>query len=233
MTNTSKAFLISCCNAGVLGIYYAATADDAVTVMDRDAGYRDSHHAAEVLETTVEALRANLTITEVDVPAAVAEVAKALVDCDRGTFEDDDGVLTDAGAVDASHWDARGIVGTAVIEAGVDGALARALCEQYLPQIRDAYAKAWRAAVEADLDARDDDAAVKTAIRLESDLTRHSRQDDGSYIIALDDGDDDALARIAAALPPGWQIDWTGDGNTDADGDSTSDAHVWRDEVAS
>lgn len=91
---------------------------------------------------------------------------------------------------------------------------------------------------ELDLAAREAEiAAVEAAILLVSDVTSDSYQDDdNSYIIAIaDDGGDDAardLARVAAALPPNWRIDWTGNGNTDAYGHSTSDARVWRDDDA-
>ena len=141
-------------------------------------------------------------------------------------------VLDDPAAGDPSNWDATPLRAYIADATNVDRALVAAIARDYMHLVHHAYGRAWRAAVELDLAARDEVAAVEAAIRLESDLTHHSRQDDGSYIIALDDGDDDALARIAAALPPGWRVDWTGDGNTDADGDSTCDAHVWRDDDA-
>jgi hypothetical protein len=45
-----------------LGIYEGATPADAVEEMHRDAGYAGSGEAAAALETTVEALRAQLDV---------------------------------------------------------------------------------------------------------------------------------------------------------------------------
>ena len=64
----------------------------------------------------------------------------------------------DADAGDASGWNADGVLAAAEI-ADVDGVLAAAIAREYMPFVRDAYARAWRAAVELDLAARDDDAA--------------------------------------------------------------------------
>jgi hypothetical protein len=50
-----------------LGIYEGATPADAVEEMHRDAGYAGSGEAAAALETTVEALRAQLDVREVRV----------------------------------------------------------------------------------------------------------------------------------------------------------------------
>lgn len=81
---------------------------------------------------------------------------------------------------------------------------------------------------------RDEVAAVEAAILLVSDVTADSYQDDGSYIIAIGSRRADrALARIAAALPPGWRIDWTGTGDGGGgEGFATHDARVWRDDDA-
>jgi len=358
MTKPMKTFLLGnriACTS--LGLYEAASEDDAVAAMIRDAGYRDADHEAEVLNSTVEKLRDELTIDEVDLAAAIKTIAAAMVDYDRDS-SDSDAVRDDADAGDASHWDGDGIRVVAQItvaqEAGVEGALARAIVGEYLPQIRDAYAVAWREAVALDLAAADDGedgdedaadgvplrltagqrtriygvphilvgtlghdpehgdgtreadllveagilgervafreenswaypiriddcglaaaacpevepylyrsawpaivdsdsapevdadeqeiAAVEAAICLESDVTRSSRQDDGSYLIAIpDDRTDDedgevaqlALERIARALPAGWSIEWPGNGDSDGDGYSTSDARVYRDD---
>jgi hypothetical protein len=48
-----------------LGIYEGATPADAVEELHRDAGYAGSGEAAAALETTVEALRAQLNVREV------------------------------------------------------------------------------------------------------------------------------------------------------------------------
>jgi hypothetical protein len=45
-----------------LGAYDGATEDDAVEALARDAGYHDTAHEAQVLETTPEALRADLIV---------------------------------------------------------------------------------------------------------------------------------------------------------------------------
>ena len=44
--------------------------------------------------------------------------------------------------------------------------------------------------------------------------------DDGEYRLTVD-GDQD-LDDLRAVLP-GWEIDWAGEGNTDADGETTED----------
>lgn len=51
-----------------LGIYEGATDADAVEAMHIDAGYAGSGEAAAALETTVEALRAQLDVREVRIP---------------------------------------------------------------------------------------------------------------------------------------------------------------------
>ena len=47
-----------------MGTYEAETREAAIEAMHRDAGYASSEAAAEALSTTVEALRAELTVTE-------------------------------------------------------------------------------------------------------------------------------------------------------------------------
>jgi hypothetical protein len=134
----------------VLGPFDAPTPDEAVEAMIRDAGYRDAAHEALVLETSVDKLRDELRVEEIDVPARIADIARSMVEYDR---ED---VLFDAAADTADHWDRGGIVGAAA-DAGIGSALGSLLAQHYAPQIRDAYAvawRAWRAAVEADLAAR-------------------------------------------------------------------------------
>jgi hypothetical protein len=134
----------------VLGPFDAPTPDEAVEAMIRDAGYRDARLEALVLETSVDKLRDELRVEEIDVPARIADVARSMVEYDR---ED---VLFDAAADTADtadHWDRGGIVGAAR-DAGIGSALGSLLAQHYAPQIRDAYAVAWRAAVEADLAAR-------------------------------------------------------------------------------
>lgn len=47
-----------------MGSYEAETREAAIEAMHRDAGYESSEAAAEALGTTVEALHAELTVTE-------------------------------------------------------------------------------------------------------------------------------------------------------------------------
>ena len=135
--------------ARTFGVYDAATEDDAREAYARDAGYRDCADEAAVLETTVERLHADLVVEPVDVADANATIAAAMVEIDRAS-SDADAVRDDADATSADGWDFRGTI-DAGEDAGLDRRLARAIAAQYTPQIRAAYARAWRAAVEADL----------------------------------------------------------------------------------
>jgi len=150
MTTTMKTFLIVNRITAQSGLFLATSEDDAVAAMIRDAGYRDAQHEAEVLDASVEKLRDELRVTEVDVPAAMEALAAAMVEADRESVDCDDDVLVDADAGDASHWDRLGVIAVAD-DAGVECALARTIAETELHLVRDAYAAAWRAAVEADL----------------------------------------------------------------------------------
>jgi hypothetical protein len=152
---TMKTYLICSRDAGVLGLYEAASEDGAHDVLARDAGYRDAEHEAEVLSKSVEYLRADLTIAEVDVPAAIEALAHEMVAADResGDYNLGDGthdVRLDPDAGDASHWDRLCVVAVAD-DAGVERGLARAIAATEMHVVRDAYARAWRAAVELDL----------------------------------------------------------------------------------
>lgn len=95
MTTTMKTFLIVNRITAQSGLFLATSEDDAVAAMIRDAGYRDAQHEAEVLDASVEKLRDELRVTEVDVPAAI-EADRESVDCD-------DDVLVDADAVARTH----------------------------------------------------------------------------------------------------------------------------------
>lgn len=155
---TTKTFLICSRDAGVLGLYEAASEAAAHDVLARDAGYRDCAHEAEVLSKSVEYLRADLTITEVDVPAAIEALAAAMVAADRESGDVEPEVLDDPAAGDSSNWDVTPDR-VYIADLDVDDALATAIARDYMHLVRDAYAAAWRAAVELDLAARDDDAA--------------------------------------------------------------------------
>jgi hypothetical protein len=148
MTTTTKTFLIvnriTCQN---LGFFLAATADDAVIAMICEAGYHGAEHEAEVLQSSVEKLRDELRVTEVDVPEAAAKLAAAMVVADRESGDCDD-VLADDTATGSGHWDRSGLASIAD-DAGIDREVARALAGD--SDLRAAYAAAWRQAVEADL----------------------------------------------------------------------------------
>jgi hypothetical protein len=80
-----------------LGIYEGCTPADAVEEMHRDAGYAGSGEAAAVLETTVEALRAQLDVREVRIATDndVARVVDVMLAQDRS-------------AMIANYWLVRG-----------------------------------------------------------------------------------------------------------------------------
>jgi hypothetical protein len=107
-----------------LGIYEGATDADAVEEMHRDAGYAGSGEAAAALETTVEALRAQLDVREVRVASDddVAHIVDLMLadDCaalmaDRDDVTEDTVcralrmACTEAGYVIACDWSDRAI----------------------------------------------------------------------------------------------------------------------------
>jgi hypothetical protein len=162
MTTTMKTFLIiNRITVANLGLFEAATEDDAVLAMIRDAGYRDAQDEAEVLQSTPEALRDELSVFPVDVPAIVAKLADAMVTQDRESHDCAD-VRDNADAVAVCGWDRLGIVGLvddlSLGHEGDDREVARAIWEYSFSELREAYAKAWREAVEADLAEREAEA---------------------------------------------------------------------------
>ena len=155
MTTTTTTFLIIARASGQnMGFFEAATEDEAVLAMVRGAGYRDARDEAEVLQSTPEALRAELSVFEIDVPAAIKALAAAMVEADRESTDCAD-VRDDALAGNECGWDRLGIVGLAADlslgHEGDDREVARAVCGYRFAELRAAYAKAWREAVEADL----------------------------------------------------------------------------------
>ena len=155
MTTTTKTFLIIARASGQnMGLFEAATEDDAVLAMIRAAGYRDAAHEAEVLQSTPEKLRAELSVFEIDVPAIVAKLADAMVEQDRSSTDCAD-VRDDADAGNECGWDRLGIFSlvddVSLGHEGDDREVARAVWEYRFSELREAYAKAWRGAVEADL----------------------------------------------------------------------------------
>ena len=164
MTTTTKTYLITnriACT--ILGFFEAASEDDAVLAMIRDAGYRDAAHEAEVLDSTVEKLRDELVVTEEDVPAAITALAQEMVRCYRVCGDD----LTAADMIDdnahhADDWDGVGVHACGVA-AGLRGYLVDAIWRQHRDDLRDAYAAAWRAAVKVDLAARSTEESAEDA----------------------------------------------------------------------
>jgi Arc/MetJ family transcription regulator len=162
MTSTTKTFLIIArASGGNMGLFEATSEDDAVEQMIRAAGYRDAQDEAEVLQSTPEKLRAELSVFPVDVPAIVAKLADAMVTQDRESHDCAD-VRDNADAVAVCGWDRLGIVGLvddlSLGHEGDDREVARAIWEYSFSELREAYAKAWREAVEADLAEREAEA---------------------------------------------------------------------------
>jgi hypothetical protein len=135
-----------------LGDYLGMDVADAIDAMACDAGYDSQAHAAAALGTTVAALNADLIVAEHDYAADLVRLADAMVDDDRSSGECSDDVLDDADAGSSDHWDARGVYDVAE-EMGLSAATVDAIGWD---NIRDAYAAAWRAAVEFEMSSRDE-----------------------------------------------------------------------------
>jgi hypothetical protein len=150
MTTTKTFLIINRITVANLGLFLATSEDDAVAKMIRDAGYRDAEHEAEVLQSTPSRLRDELRVTEIDVPEAAAKLAAAMVEYDRECADCAD-VSEDADAADCDHWDLIGVGCVAADKADVHCDVARAIVRCRREDLREAYAKAWREAVEADL----------------------------------------------------------------------------------
>ena len=135
-----------------LGAYPGRTADEALDAYYSDAGYSCRVGAARALETTVEALLADLIVAEYDYADDLSGLARMMVEMDRDSGECTADVLDDADAGSSDHWDASGVYDVAE-EMGLSAATVDAIG---WPAIRDAYAAAWRAAVELELASRDE-----------------------------------------------------------------------------
>ena len=133
-----------------LGTYLGMDVADAIDAMACDAGYDSQAHAAAALGTTVEALFAELIIAEHDYTNDLARLADAMVDDDRSSGECTVDVLDDPDAGGSDHWDRLGII-CAAERIGVSRGAVAAIG---IIAIRDAYAAAWRAAVELELSSR-------------------------------------------------------------------------------
>ena len=135
-----------------LGTYLGMDVADAIDAMACDAGYDSQAHVATALGTTVEALFADLIIAEHDYTNDLARLADAMVDDDRMSGECTVDVLDDPNAGGSDHWDRLGII-VAAERIGVSRGTVAAIG---IIAIRDAYAAAWRAAVELELSSRDE-----------------------------------------------------------------------------
>lgn len=208
---TTKTFLITNrITCTVPGIYTGATEDDAVLAMIRDAGYRDAQHEAEVLDSTVEKLRDELVVTEVDVPAAITALAQEMVQQYRVCGDDLSAAdMIDDNAHHADDWDRVGVEACGVA-AGLPFDLVGALWQQYRDDLRDAYVAAWREAVTLDLAATvkeiaeamvvlDRDSSDCAAVRDDADAGNAEHWDtDGVVVAAEAAGIDGALAAAVA-----------------------------------
>ena len=135
-----------------LGHYPGRTADEALDAYYSDAGYSCRVGAARALDTTVEALLADLIVAEYDYADDLETLARMMVEMDRDSGECTTDVLDDADAGSSDHWDASGVYDVAE-EIGISRAQVDAIGWN---NIRDAYAAAWRAAVELELASRDE-----------------------------------------------------------------------------
>lgn len=126
-----------------LGLYPGRTADEALDAFYSDAGYSCRVGAACALDTTVEALLADLIVEQYDYADDLETLAAAMVDDDRTSGECTADVLDDPDAGGSDHWDWLGII----VAAERIGISRGTVCAMGLVAIRDAYAAAWRAAV--------------------------------------------------------------------------------------
>ena len=135
-----------------LGAYPGRTADEALDAFYSDAGYSCRIGAARALDTTVDALLADLIVAQYDYADDLSGLARMMVEMDRDSGECTTDVLDDADAGSSDHWDARGVYDVAE-EMGLSAATVDAIG---WTAIRTAYAAAWRAAVELELSSRDE-----------------------------------------------------------------------------
>jgi len=92
------------------------------------------------------------TTTNTNTANLLSGLARMMVEMDRDSGECTTDVLDDADAGSSDHWDARGVYDVAE-EMGLSRATVDAIG---WPAIRDAYARAWRAAVELELSIREE-----------------------------------------------------------------------------
>lgn len=132
--------------AQIMGIYQGVSPDEAIQAMSRDAGYDSLEDEAQSNATTVDELRADLSVELVSVADLVDRIADTMVQLDRDSGDCSAETLADPDAGDASDWDARSM---ADIADDVAGSIGRIVAEQYRERILRAYRRAWRNAVES------------------------------------------------------------------------------------
>lgn len=135
-----------------LGLYPGRDAGEALDEYLSAAGRSCRLTAALDRNITVEQLVAEYTVEQYDYAADLETLAAAMVDDDRNSGECTIDVLDDPDAGSSDHWDDCGVYGVAAL-AGFSRATVDAIG---WPAIRDAYAAAWRAAVELELASRDE-----------------------------------------------------------------------------
>lgn len=135
-----------------LGIFPGRDAGEALDEALSAAGMSCRLTAAMDRSITVEQLVAEYTVEQYDYADDLSGLARMMVEMDRdsGVYTTD--VLNDPDAGSADYWDDRGVYATAE-ETGLSRATVDAIG---WTAIRDAYAAAWREAVELELASRDE-----------------------------------------------------------------------------
>lgn len=133
-----------------LGLYPGRDAGEALDEYLSAAGLSCRLTAAFDRNITVEQLVAEYAVEEYDYADDLVRLADAMVEDDRTSGECTVDVLDDPDAGSSDHWDDRGVYGVAAL-AGLSRATVDAIGWY---AIRDAYAAAWRAAVELELASR-------------------------------------------------------------------------------
>lgn len=135
-----------------LGLFPGRTSDEAVDAFYSEAGYSCRVGAALALGQSVDALLADLIIEQYDYADDLRTLAHLMVGMDRDSGDCTADVLDDPDAGSSDHWD-----GCGVYDVAEDIGMTRATVDAIgWYAIRDAYAAAWREAVELELASRDD-----------------------------------------------------------------------------
>lgn len=135
-----------------LGIYPGRDAGEALDEALSAAGLSCRLTAAMDRAITVEQLVAEYDVAVYDYADDLATLAHLMVGMDRDSGDCTDAVLNNPDAGSSDHWDGDG-----VYDVAEDIGLTRATVDAIgWYAIRDAYATAWREAVELELASRDD-----------------------------------------------------------------------------